>query len=113
MRESNFPEQALAVLRLAQFDAAAGRSLELLSGSFIWDDECYLEFVAYCRDKGCRRYHEPVVYRTSLILGRPDEESRRGWEELLRLCPSWPGFRPERRSESLRPELERAVAEEW
>ena len=34
------------------------------------------------------------------------------WEELQQACPEWPGFRPERRSESLRAELERQLAEE-
>jgi hypothetical protein len=107
-----FPDKAVAILRAARFDPAASPGLELLSGSFIWDDEGYLEFVAVCRDKGCRAYWEPVVYRSSLILGRPDETFRRGWEELLRLCPGWPGFRPERYSEALRAELERQLAQE-
>jgi hypothetical protein len=113
MGEPYFPEQAIAVLRAARFDPAANPGLELLSGSLIWDDEGYLEFVPICRHFGCLAYWEPVVFRSSLILGRPDERSRWGWEELQRVCPGWPGFRPERRSESLRAELERQLAEEW
>lgn len=111
MAEPYFPEQAVAVLRTAQFDPAARPALELLSGSLVWGDEAYLEFPAICRHHGCLAYWEPVVFRSSLIRGRPDESCRRGWEELQRLCPAWPGFRPERRSESLRAELERQFAE--
>ena len=108
-----FPEEAVAVLRAAQYDPTARPGLEMLSGSFIWDDERYLEFVPVCRAKGCRAYWEPVLFRTSLIKGRPDETCRRGWEELRRVCPEWPGFRPERRSESLLRELERQLSEEF
>ncbi len=112
MAEPYFPEEALAALREARFDPAAVRSLELLSGMFLWHDEGYLEFVAHCRAKGCLAYWEPLLYRDSLIRGMPDEKSRRGWELVQRLCPNWPGLRPERRSESLLLELEQALAEE-
>jgi hypothetical protein len=112
MADAYFPEKAIAVLRAARFDPKAKPGLELLSGSLIWDDECYLEFVATCGHYGCMAYWEPVAYRTSLIRGRPDERYRRGWEELLRVCPQWPGFRAQRRDQSLRAELERQLAEE-
>jgi hypothetical protein len=107
-----FPEKAVAVLRAARFDPSATPSLELLSGAFIWSDERYLEFVAYCSHDGVLTYWEPVIYRSSLILGRPDAESRSGWKELRQACPNWPGFRAERSSESLRKDLERALSEE-
>ena len=112
MAEPYFPEQAIAVLQAARFDPTARPSLELLSGSLIWNDEAYLEFPAVCRYHGCMVYWEPVVFRSSLIRGQPDESCRRGWKELQRASPEWPGFRPERRSESLRAELERQLAEE-
>jgi hypothetical protein len=73
--------------------------LELLSGTFIWSDENYLEFVAACRDPGNNRYWEPAAYRSSLIRGQggqASEDYRRGWEELRRFVPQWPGFRLER-----------------
>ena len=113
MVEPYFPEQAIAVLRAARFDPSARPGLELLSGTLIWGDEAYLEFPAVCRHYGCMAYWEPVAFRSSLIRGQPDESYRRGWEELERACPEWPGFRPERRSESLRAELVRQLAEEW
>ncbi len=47
-------------------------------------------------------------YRASLIRGSPREELRPPWDQLLRECPEWPGFRPERRDSSLATELDRA-----
>ncbi|HEY1187730.1 MAG TPA: hypothetical protein VGE74_08735 [Gemmata sp.] len=112
MAEPYFPEQAVAVLRAARYDPASRPGLELLSGCLVWDDEGYLEFVPVCRYHGCTACWEPLLFRSSLIRGQPDENCRRGWEELQRACPDWPGFRPERRSASLRAELERQLAEE-
>ena len=109
-----FPDQAIDHLRRSKFDPAAKPSLELLSGSFLWDDEFegYLRFVAYCRTQGCMKYWEPVAFRSSVIRGQPDESCRLGWEELRRACPTWPGFREERYSHSLRADLERQLSEE-
>jgi hypothetical protein len=112
MAKPYFPEQAVAVLRTARFDPTARPGLELLSGALVWDDEAYLEFAAVCCHFRCLAVWEPVVYRSTLILGRPDERCKRGWDELQRRCPGWPGFRPERHSESLRAVLEQQLAEE-
>ena len=114
MAEPYFPEEAVACLRRTRYSPAARPSLELLSGSLIWEDEFadYVEFVAHCRDEGCLRYWEPVAYRTSVIRGRPTEGLRRGWDELRNVCPDWPGLREERYDEALRAELERQEAEE-
>jgi hypothetical protein len=114
MSEPYFPEVAVACLRQSRYDPTAKPGLELLSGSFVWDDEmdAYFAFVAHCRAKKCLVYWEPILFRSSVIRGRPDEKCRRGWEELRRVCPEWPGFRPERYSESLRAELERQEREE-
>jgi hypothetical protein len=112
--EPYFPEEAVACLRQSQYDPAARPGLELLSGSFLWGDEFdgYAEFVTHCRARGCQAYWEPIGFRTSVIRGKPDEQCRRGWEELRRVCPEWPGFREERYSVSLRAELERHEAKE-
>jgi hypothetical protein len=114
MAERRFPPEAVARLRAAWYDPGARPGLELISGSFLWADELdsYMKFVAVCRAKGCPAYWEPLLFRSSVILGRPDARSQAGWEELQRVCPEWPGFRPERYSESLRAELERQLAEE-
>jgi hypothetical protein len=112
--EPYFAEEAVARLRRTRYNPAARPSLELVSSSFIWEDEFadYVEFVAHCRAKGCLRYWEPVCYRTSVIRGRPNARFRRGWEELRKVCPDWPGFRQERYDKALRGELERQEAEE-
>jgi hypothetical protein len=112
--ELYFPEEAIACLRRTRYNPAARPSLELVSGSFIWEDEFagYVEFVAHCRARGCPRYWEPVGYRTSIIRGGPNERFRRGWGELRKVCPDWPGFREERYAEALRAELERQEADE-
>ncbi len=114
MTEAYFPEDAVACLRRTRYNPAARPSLELVSGSFLWEDEFedYIAFVAHCRAQGCLRYGEPVGYRTSVIRGRPNAGHRRGWEELRKACPDWPGFREERYGAHLRPELERQEAEE-
>jgi hypothetical protein len=112
--EAFFPEEAVACLRRTRYNPAARPGLELVSGSLIWEDEFedYIEFVAHCRGRGCLRYWEPLVYRTSIIRGRPSAESRRGWEELRSVCSDWHGFYAERYNEALRAELERQEAEE-
>ena len=112
MDEPYYPWEALIPIRDARYDSAATYGLELLSGAFVWSDENYMEFVAACRDRGNNRYWEPVAYRSSLIRGQPREDYRRGWEELRRFVPQWPGFRAERCRESLRAALEQALAAE-
>jgi hypothetical protein len=114
VNEPYFPEEAVACLRRTRYNPAARPSLELVSGSFIWEDEFadYVEFVAHCRAQGCLRYWEPVGYRTSVIRGQRNEGFRRCWEELRKVCPDWPGFREERYDEALRAELERQETEE-
>lgn len=111
LAEPYFPEQAVAYLQAAQFNPTAFPCLEVHSDSFFWSDEAYLEFAAVCHSYGCQSFRDPLVFRSSMIRGQPNEACRRAWEELMRLCPEWPGFRPERRCESLRAELERQLAE--
>jgi hypothetical protein len=110
--EPYYPWEALVPIRDARHDPAATFGLELCSGGFVWSDENYLEFAAGCRGRGNNGYPEPIAFRASLIMGRPREDCRRGWEELRRLVPQCPGFRPERCSESLRAALEQALAAE-
>lgn len=87
MEPPYFPDKAVAVLRATRFDATASPGLELLSGSLVWDDEGLFEFIAVCRHHGCGAYWEPLLFRSSLIRGQPDESRRRGWDELQRACP--------------------------
>jgi hypothetical protein len=102
-----FPEQALVVLRQARWDALALRSYELMSGGFHWSDERLLGDVAFlCMEQGCWAFRFIIGYRASLIRSAPREELRAPWEQLLRECPNWPGFRQERSSPELLRELE-------
>jgi hypothetical protein len=110
--EPYFPWEAFIPLRDARYDSAATFGLELLSGALVWSDENYLEFAAACRGRDNHRYPEPIAFRASLILGRPRADCQRGWEELRRFVPQWPGFRPERCSADLRSALEQALAAE-
>jgi hypothetical protein len=111
MIEPYFPYEALIPIRDTVFDPNASCGLEMISGAFVWSDENYHHFVAACSSHGNKLYWQPIVYRSSVILGRPREDCRAGWEALRQFVPQWPGFRPERYSEELREGLEKALAE--
>lgn len=106
-----FPAEGVAYLQSAQFKSDAFPCLEVGCESLFWSDEAYLEFVAVCQGHDCEWFRDPLIHRSFLIRGQPDEASRRAWEELRRLCPGWPGFRPERSSGSFRDELEQQIAD--
>ncbi len=73
---------------------------EMLSGSLIWTDEIP---ESSKRQPGSVECLRPVFrFRSSLIIGNPEEQYRPYWEEAERLFPNWPGFTTERRSESFR-----------
>lgn len=91
-----FPNEAIAVLRGAQFDPGATCGYELLSGGITWSDEQLADFVGACMAKGCGVFGYPLAYRTSLIEGKPRENLRFTWDELQLRCPEWIGFRAER-----------------
>jgi hypothetical protein len=40
-------------------------------------------------------------YRTTLILGQPEEKRRPAWDEAMKCFPNWPGFDPKRRDTAL------------
>jgi hypothetical protein len=107
MEEMLFPEAALAILRQARWDASATHSYEIMSGGFRWSDERLGEVVFICMDHGSWAFRYVLGYRASLIRQAPREELRAPWDQLLRECPEWPGFRPERMHPALAGELER------
>jgi hypothetical protein len=107
MDESLFPEAALAVLREACWDPDATHSFEIMSGGFRWSDERLEDAASACMQAGSWAFRSLLGYRASLIRGVPREELRAAWDQLLRECPSWPGFRPERLSPALAAELDR------
>lgn len=100
------PEKLILHLRALSYDLGAVRSYEMMSGGFIWSDELPpSDRYSEARD-GDYALRFLFGYRASLIRGRPDESLRPVWDAVLAACPSWPGFRPERCSGSLAPELE-------
>jgi hypothetical protein len=102
-----FPEAALAILRQARFDANASHQFEIMSGGFAWSDERLAEVAPICTPQDNWSFRILMGYRASLTRDAPREELRAPWDQLLRECPDWPGFRPERRSPTLAAELER------
>jgi hypothetical protein len=106
MHEMLFPDEALAILREAQWDPFASRSYEIMSGGFRWSDECWGDVTPICMEQGSWAFRYVLGYRAWLIRGVPREELRLPWDQLLRACPEWPGFRPERCSPTLAGELQ-------
>jgi hypothetical protein len=84
-------------------------SYELLSDSLVWSDEIPDLEDRDARSFGPLRY--VLRFRTSLILGEPEERCRGYWEEAQRLFPDWPGFDPRRQAPALRAEYERFKAQ--
>lgn len=82
-------------------------SYDLFSDALKWSDEtpaCFPENAEACNClRGLWRY------RTSLILGQPQDRHRELWGAALRAFPEWPGFLPERRDPSLKPVYEAAA----
>jgi hypothetical protein len=108
MASDAFPSDVLAVLRQTKYDVRAVRKYEHLSGGFFWSDEGLMEVFAACGPEGTSPMKWLVAYRTHVIRGeKPREDCARTWEQLEAACPSWPGFRPERREQSLLSELPR------
>ena len=107
MDQMLFPEEALAILRQARWDPNATHSYEVMSGGFAWSDERLSQSGSVCMAHGSWAFRFLMGYRASLIRGNPREELRATWDQLLRECPEWPGFRPERRDASLATELDR------
>jgi hypothetical protein len=92
MRELVFSEHARAVY-------------DQISGAVIWSDE----FPPAHRLRTVRNW--AVIrfvfrFRTTLILGEPEEEYRVVWDRARELFPGWPGFDPRRCSLDQRPRFQ-------
>jgi hypothetical protein len=107
MDQMLFPEPALIVLRAARWDSNATHSYEIMSGGFAWSDERLSQAAAVCLEHSNYAVRFVMGYRASLTRGAPRDELRAPWDQLLRECPEWPGFRPERASSALAAELDR------
>jgi hypothetical protein len=72
---------------------------ELLSDSLVWTDE--IPEVSTEQVGGLRSLRFVFRYRTSLMLGTPEDRYRPYWEEAQSLFPAWPGFDLDRRTPEL------------
>jgi hypothetical protein len=73
---------------------------EMLSDALVWSDE-FPDFAALRLVPDWDVIRFVFYFRTTVILGEPDENMREYWNEALQLFPDWPGFAPERQSTAL------------
>jgi hypothetical protein len=82
---------------------------ELLSDSLVWTDE--IPEVNADQVGGLRALRFVFRFRTSVMLGKPEERYRQYWDEAGSLFPEWPGFDPERCAPELKSIYDRFHAE--
>lgn len=73
---------------------------EALSDGLVWSDEVPRSGIKKASD--LRPFRFLLRYRTSVILGIPDERYKEYWFMAQKLFPEWPGFHAERQSPALR-----------
>ena len=100
--------RAIAV-RMRDLKPAAGASIfyELMSDALVWNDEIPDLEKGAAREFHCLRFL--FRYRTTLIIGKPDQQFQCYWDEARKLFPDWPGFDARRQSADLRPVYARFV----
>ena len=103
--------EIVAAARALRFDPEASRGFDVFAGGFVWTDEWSPALEEACRRASAVEFadffRQVVGYRASVIRGDADEKLFPCWKALERLCPEWPGFRPERCSGALLADLER------
>lgn len=64
---------------------------EIMSDALVWSDEVGHQI------RGLTWAVRPLFrYRTSMLIGEPDDRFAEEWEAAKRIVPGWIGFRPER-----------------
>jgi hypothetical protein len=89
-------EKLAPVLDRLKADANARVFYELMSGALILSDE--MPPPAEREGWECNCMRGVFRFRTTLMLGKPEEKFRGGWDHLQTLCPNWPGFLADRRN---------------
>ena len=107
MRSSKFlnVDKFVEYFKPLRYDPNATRSLEWLSGSFLWSDERPAP-KNYVGPELIEFLKVLIAYRSSVIRGNPNKDFERTWNEFAKACPTWPGLRPERADCSLKEALD-------
>ena len=107
MRSSQLPsvDEFVDHFKPLRYYPNATRSLEWLSGSFVWSDE-WPAPENYVGPELIEFLKVLIVYRSSVIRGNPNKDRERIWNEFAKACPTWHGFRPERADCSLKEALD-------
>jgi hypothetical protein len=109
MESEPFEQLRAIAARMRELPSAPGASVfyELTSDALVWSDEIPDLERGGARQFQCLRFL--FRYRTTVIMGKPDQRFRRYWDEAQKLFPEWPGFAAQRQSPDLRPVYERFV----
>ena len=96
-----------------KIDPSATRSAHMQASGFVWSDEkpdsstpgeypvAINTFMVYL-----------ISYRSTIIRGSPFEPFTPIWNRFQELCPSWPGFSPERSNPDAVTELDAELDEQ-
>ncbi len=88
---------------------------DLFADALVWTDELPSPEVVTDSLVG-KELRGVWQYRTSLILGKPNERCRADWEEASRCFPDWPGFDPVRQDAKWAPmfrEMQARAMSKW
>src|SRR5262245_17695802 len=101
-----FCKRCAKITRRLSFDPDCEPWAELWSGSCIWDDEISREWCWDCVQKTRYIFHVRYQITTEESVDPP---TLAWWQQLEREFPTWPVFRPERRSPELAERFRRMV----
>lgn len=102
-----FCERCAPITRRLVYDPAAEPHAELMTGSCIWPDETSREWCIQCIWNTRELFH--LRYQITVGERIPPCALER-WCQLEREYPSWPVFRPERRSSEIAEQVRKLVS---